>query len=171
MVCPRWMYWFWLRLMHGRTSKKGGSRVGVFNPAGQIRMHHGKPPFRRAAKPLTRQGVVSNHPQLLVDNTLPEFDRLQCDQRHTPHNSLSHKRQEYGVSTYRDRLSQRERGHSMTSSPRLVQRGPHYFVDASEMAPPSLPLPLMSLSPKLNNAPLLKTPKAFALPTIVFRPR
>jgi hypothetical protein len=51
-----------LRLMHGRTLEKDLSRVGLFNPASQIGMHHGKPPFfRRTAKPLTRQGVVSDH--------------------------------------------------------------------------------------------------------------
>jgi hypothetical protein len=35
------------RLMHGRALKKDLSRIGVFNPAGQIGMHHGKPPFCR----------------------------------------------------------------------------------------------------------------------------
>ena len=34
-----------LRLRHGRALKKDLSRVSVFNPAGQIGMHHGKPPF------------------------------------------------------------------------------------------------------------------------------
>ena len=34
-----------LRFMHCRTLKKDLSRVGIFNPAGQIGMHHGKPPF------------------------------------------------------------------------------------------------------------------------------
>jgi hypothetical protein len=50
-----------LRLLHGRALQKDRFRVGVFNPPGQIGMHHGQPPFRRTAKPLTRQGVVSNH--------------------------------------------------------------------------------------------------------------
>jgi hypothetical protein len=34
-----------LRLKRGRNFKKDRSRVGVFNPAGQMGMHHGKPPF------------------------------------------------------------------------------------------------------------------------------
>ncbi|HEY2530490.1 MAG TPA: hypothetical protein VGJ20_21585 [Xanthobacteraceae bacterium] len=33
-----------LGLMHRRTLKMDLSRVGVFNPTGQIGMHHGKPP-------------------------------------------------------------------------------------------------------------------------------
>jgi len=34
-----------LSLTHGPALKKDLSRVRGFNPAGQIGMHHGKPPF------------------------------------------------------------------------------------------------------------------------------
>jgi hypothetical protein len=49
------------RVMHDRIFKKDFSRVGVFNPAGQIGMHHGEPPFAERARPLTRRGMVLGH--------------------------------------------------------------------------------------------------------------